>query len=106
MDWFGVPSRGEAGQGAVRRGEVIMATVIKLDEKQVTNGGEEAISFSYPYQVAVTLEGSAALLFHRWNCDAVEAKAKAAKGSAAKKTDDIESYVYRNDAGEICLPGE
>lgn len=83
-----------------------MATVIKLDEKQVTNGGEEAISASYPYSVAVTIEGSAAMLFHRWNCDAVEAKAKAAKGSAAKKTDDIESYVYRNEVGELCLPGE
>jgi hypothetical protein len=83
-----------------------MATVIKLDEKQTTNGGSEAISASYPYRVAVTIEGSAAMLFHRWNCDAVEAKAKAAKGSAAKKSDDIESYVYRNEAGEICLPGE
>ncbi len=83
-----------------------MATVIKLDEKQTTNGGEEVISASYPYRVAVTIEGSAAMLFHRWNCDAVEAKAKAAKGSAAKKSDDIESYVYRNEAGEICLPRE
>jgi hypothetical protein len=83
-----------------------MATVIRMDEKQVTNGGVEAISFSYPYQVAVTIEGAAALLFHRWNCDAVEAKAKSAKGSAAKKSDDVESYVYRNDAGELCLPGE
>lgn len=83
-----------------------MATVLKMDAKQVTNGGEEAISASYPYRVAVTIEGSAALLFHRWNCDAVEAKSKAAKGSAAKKTDDIESYIYRNEEGEICLPGE
>lgn len=83
-----------------------MATVLKMDAKQVTNGGEEVISASYPYRVAVTIEGSAALLFHRWNCDAVEAKSKAAKGSAAKKTDDIESYIYRNEDGEICLPGE
>lgn len=83
-----------------------MATVLKMDAKQVTNGGEETISASYPYRVAVTMEGSAALLFHRWNCDAVEAKSKAAKGSAAKKTDDIESYIYRNEEGEICLPGE
>lgn len=84
----------------------VMATVVKLKEDQVTNGGEDAISASYPYRVAVTIEGSAAMLFHRWNCDAVEAKSKAAKGSAAKKSDDIESYVYRNDAGDICLPGE
>lgn len=82
-----------------------MATVL-LDERQVTNGGEEAIATGYPYIVEVTIEGAAPLLFHRWNCDAVEAKAKAAKGSAAKKSDDIESYVYRNDKGEICLPGE
>lgn len=83
-----------------------MASIIQLDREQVTNGGEAVVSASYPYSVSVTIEGSAALLFHRWNCDAVEAKAKAAKGSAAKKSDDIESYVYRNGAGELCLPGE
>lgn len=94
------------GCGLDRKGKDIMATVLKMDAKQVTNGGEEVISASYPYRVAVTIEGSAAMLFHRWNCDAVEAKSKAAKGSAAKKTDDIESYIYRNEEGEICLPGE
>lgn len=46
------------------------------------------------------------MLFHRWNCESVAEKAAAKKGSAAKKTDDIESYVYRNDRGEICIPGE
>jgi hypothetical protein len=83
-----------------------VAKVVRLDEQQVTNGGESAIAASYPYIVTVTLEGTSALMFHRWNCDAVEAKAKAAKGSAAKKSDDLESYVWRNDKGEICLPGE
>lgn len=73
---------------------------------QATNGAESTIELSQPYTVAVTVCGTADLLFHRWNCDAVEAKAKAAKGSAAKKSDDIESYVYRNDDDEICLPGE
>jgi hypothetical protein len=72
----------------------------------VTNGGATEIERSIPYRVELTIRGEADLLFHRWNCEAVEAKAKAAKGSAAKKTDNIESYVYRNDAGEICLPGE
>ena len=52
------------------------------------------------------LTGTADLLFHRWNSQAVEEKAKAAKNSKAKKTDDIESYVYRNDGGELCIPGE
>jgi hypothetical protein len=30
----------------------------------------------------------------------------AAKGSKAKKTDDVESYVYRTDDGELAIPGE
>jgi len=73
---------------------------------EVTNGAAVEIERSIPYRVEVTIRGEADLLFHRWNCEAVEAKAKAAKGSAAKKTDDVESYVYRNDEGELCLPGE
>jgi hypothetical protein len=36
----------------------------------------------------------------------VEAKGKAAKGSKEKKTDNIETYVYRNDDGILCIPGE
>lgn len=72
----------------------------------VTNGGAAAIDASVPYMVRARLVGVADLLFHRWNCEAVEAKGKAAKGSKAKKTDEIESYVYRDDAGELALPGE
>lgn len=84
-----------------------MAKQLKsVDEAQLTNGAETVITAGMPYRVSVTIEGASPLLFHRWNCEAVEAKAKAAKGSAAKKTDDIESYVYRNAAGDICLPGE
>ena len=73
---------------------------------EVTNGAAETIEISTPYRVEIELCGAADMLLHRWNCDAVEAKAKSAKGSAAKKTDNIESYVYRNDAGELCVPGE
>lgn len=83
-----------------------MATVLKVADDQVSNAGESVIAASFPYIATVTIEGVAAMLFHRWNCDAVEAKAKAAKGSAAKKSDDLESYVYRNETGELCLPGE
>lgn len=81
-----------------------MNAVVSISER--SNGGKVTIDASLPYSVAVALEGSSDLLFHRWNCDAVEAKAKAAKNSKAKKSDDTESYVYRNDAGELCLPGE
>lgn len=82
---------------------VSTATAIGLD---ISNGGKRIIDMTIPYRVEVEIQGEADLLFHRWNCEAVEAKARSAKGSAAKKTDDIESYVYRNDDGELCLPGE
>jgi hypothetical protein len=79
------------------------ATAIGPD---VTNGAAGALKHSQPYIVRTRLVGTADILFHRWNCEAVEAKALAAKGSAAKKTDDLESYVYRDDAGDLALPGE
>lgn len=78
--------------------------VLKMNEP--SNGGKDAIEAGLPYTVFVTAEGASDFLFHRWNCEAVEAKSKAAKNSAAKKTDDIESYVYRNEDGELCIPGE
>jgi hypothetical protein len=83
-----------------------MSKVAAIRKSEPTNGGESTISASEPYSVNVSLEGSADFLFHRWNAEAVDTKAKAAKNSVAKKTDDIESYVYRDDAGELCIPGE
>lgn len=71
-----------------------------------SNDAKETIEIGCPYQVKVTVEGSSALLFHRWSCDEVEAKSKASKNSKAKKTDNIESYVYRNSDNCICIPGE
>jgi len=73
---------------------------------EVTNGAKQTIQATALYQAAVTIRGSADLLLHRWNCEAVQEKANAAKGSKAKKSDDVESYVYRNAEGFICLPGE
>ena len=81
-----------------------MAKVIAL--KEPTNAGAETIGYSEPYAVSVTVEGSADFLFHRWNAEAVDEKAAAAKNSKGKKTDNIESYVYRIDSGEIAIPGE
>jgi hypothetical protein len=71
-----------------------------------TNGGVEDILLEAPYRVEVSIEGTAPILFHAWNVESVAAKAAAKKGSKAKKTDNVESYVYRNDKGDICLPGE
>ena len=83
-----------------------MAKVVKLDVEQVSPGGDEQIGYSEPYTVEVTVRGVCPILFHRWNVEAVETKAKAAKGSTAKKTDDTESYLYRGESGEVCSPGE
>lgn len=80
------------------------AKIINISEP--TNGGNEPISFSEPYAASITVVGSADLLFHRWNAEAVDEKALAVKGSKSKKTDNIESYVYRTSNGEIAIPGE
>lgn len=71
-----------------------------------TNGGQNGVELQQPYRCQVTIEGVAPILFHRWNCESVESKSKAKKGSAEKKSDDVESYVYRNDKKELCIPGE
>lgn len=71
----------------------------------VSNAGEATIVQDTPYTVSLKIEGDSVILFHRWQSDNVEAKARAAKGSTAKKTDDVESYVWRNENGQICLPG-
>lgn len=83
-----------------------MAKAKKIGGEVPTNGAEEAIQTGLPYQVEVTLQGSADMLFHRWNVEEVEAKSIAAKGSKIKKTDNIESYVYRNEEGDVCIPSE
>jgi hypothetical protein len=70
----------------------------------VSNDAKDQIEFQNPYVARVTVQGTAPILFHRWSIESIDEKAKAAKGSKAKKTDDVESYVYRNDRNEICIP--
>jgi hypothetical protein len=83
-----------------------LAKVTEIGGQVPTNGAKETIDLSQPYIVKVKVQGSADLLFHRWNPEAVDEKAKAAKGSKAKKSDNIESYVYRCDNGNLGIPGE
>lgn len=71
-----------------------------------TNDAESLIALTAPYIVRVMIEGTSAILFHRWSVEAVAEKAASAKGSAAKKTDNVESYVWRCEDGTIGLPGE
>lgn len=82
----------------------MVTKVTALNDDSISNDGEHAIR--PPFIVTVEIEGTAALLFHAWSVEGVAAKSAAAKGSAAKKTDDLESYVYRNEHGDLCIPGE
>lgn len=80
--------------------------ITEIGGEAPTNGALDAISLTEPYVVEMTIEGTADMLFHRWNVEAVAEKAVAAKGSEAKKTDNVESYVWRTDTGDLGLPGE
>lgn len=71
---------------------------------EATNDAQDVIVS--PYAVKVSVQGTAPFLFHRWSVEGIEAKAKAAKGSAAKKSDNVESYVYRTTAGDLAIPAE
>jgi len=73
----------------------------------VSNGAIESISASEPYVARIVVVGSSPLLMHAYNVESVEAKGKAAKGSSVKKTDDVESFVYRmsDDDNRLGMPG-
>jgi hypothetical protein len=71
-----------------------------------SNGQEFCIEMQKPYRIEAELVGSCPLLFHRWNNESVEAKSRAKKGSVEKKTDDIESFLWRDSEGYVCIPGE
>lgn len=81
-----------------------MARVTALEP--VSNDAADTIELTQPYVALINLTGTSPILFHRWSVEGVAEKAAAAKGSKAKKTDDVESYVYRNPQGELCIPGE
>jgi hypothetical protein len=85
---------------------MIKSNVVKLASDQVSDEANFEIKMSEPYSVRIALEGTSDLLFHRWNNEAIEEKSQAKKGSAAKKTDNVESYVWRDDEGNLCLPAE
>jgi len=75
-----------------------------------TNAAASLVQMDEPYNVIVTIEGTSKMLFHAWSCDAIEEQSKAKKGSVQKKTDNLESYVYRvnpeDHSSEIGIPGQ
>src|SRR5579862_8980726 len=99
----GQQRQAEAWSGRARHGDFMSKTLDRIVPP--SNGATTFIEMTAPYVAKVTIEGTAALLFHAWNNESVEAKSKAAKNSRAKKTDDVESYVYRTPGGLLGLPG-
>ena len=81
-------------------------SITAIGGESPTNGAAFGIELQQPYRVEVGIEGVCPLLFHAWNCESVKGKGEAKKGSKEKKTDDVESYVYRDEKGQICIPGE
>lgn len=85
-----------------------MATTLQAGElipelMNVTNSAEPFIAMEMPYRVSVTIVGVAPMLLHGWNVQAIREKAGAKKGSKAKTTDDLESYVFRTEDGALAV---
>lgn len=81
-----------------------MAEVVAI-ERTKGKGASGVVDYMQPYVVEVEIEGTEALLMHRYDIEAVEAKGRAKKGSKDKKTDNVESYAYRSTDGNLYLPG-
>lgn len=79
--------------------------IVMAPERTKGKGSGGVVEYSQPYSVEVEIEGTEALLMHRYDIEAVEAKGKAKKGSRDKKTDNVESYAYRSENGNLYLPG-
>jgi hypothetical protein len=77
-----------------------------IGDVSATNGAKDAITTELPFTAHITIKGTSDILFHAWNCEAVEVKSAAKKGSAAKTSDDLETYIHRDETGRICLPSE
>lgn len=101
MAWFGFNTKNKENKMAKKK-----TATGGRDEEQVSNGAENLVEMSKPYRVTVKIKGASALLFHAWNTESVETKSAAAKNSAVKKTDDLESYVYRDKEGYLGIAGK
>jgi hypothetical protein len=78
-----------------------------LEKPEILNGvNRGSVDPSIPYIVTIEMTGSCPIIFHRWSCEDVASKAAAKKGSKEKKSDNIEGYVYRDEDGHVCIPGE
>lgn len=103
----GVVVRSSHGRVSVALGEGAQVSEAPMSPgATAVSEATDVLAPEAPYIVTVAIEGVADLLFHRWTNEAVEQKASSPKGSKTRKTDDVESYVYRDSSGQLCIPGE
>lgn len=76
----------------------------KIGGEVPTNGAKKLIKLGLPYNVKFSIQGTADYLYHRWNCEVVEEQQKSKKGSNTRKFDNLETMVYRNNEGFLCVP--
>jgi len=77
--------------------------VAKVLGPEVSNGAKVAIESGIPFTLRARVRGvSPGLIMHAWNCEAIANL----PGKGAKKKDDLETYVRRDDEGYLCIPGE
>lgn len=72
----------------------------------ISNDAKSQIEMETPFTVDVSIKGSSPFLFHRWSNEAVAAQQAAKKNSIVKKSDNVESYVFRNEKRALCIPSE
>jgi hypothetical protein len=88
---------------------IVPQTEHKGKTRKGGNGGvtehEGVVELSSPFVAEVSIEGTEPILLHRYDCESVAAKGAARKGSKEKKSDNLESYVYRNEKNQIVIPG-
>ncbi len=77
-----------------------------VQQTELLNGIENPVMTLKPFVINVEIIGACPVIFHRWSSDVVANKTAAKKGSKEKKTDNVESFIYRDSDGDICLPGE
>jgi len=64
----------------------------------------DIVDVGVPYSVQVHVRGTSDLLFHRWSCDENEEGNRKRKGS--KKFPEPDTFLYRDEKNEICIPSE
>jgi hypothetical protein len=78
----------------------------KIAGEVPTNGAEFLINFEKPFRVNLIIQGTCDIIFHRWNVESIDEQSKSKKGSKLRKSDNIDSFVYRDDQGYLILPGD